>query len=120
MKRLAKDRAGRYATASDLADDLRAFLDGRAIRARRPAIPTQVARWLTRVSLTIPLAYGTLVVDAYLALASIAARTTQNRLPPFGVVGNSQGSRVVVLLVATGTAALAIGPLRAVGTRAKS
>ncbi len=37
MKCLAKEPAERYATAQELADDLRAFLDGRPIRARAPA-----------------------------------------------------------------------------------
>ena len=58
--------------------------------------------------------YGALVVDAYLVLASIAARMMKAEylayLPPFGAV---EPSRFVVLLVATWTAVLAIGCLSA-------
>ncbi len=62
-------------------------------------------------------AYGTLVVDAYLALASVATKALPREghrfLPPFGFVGASQASRFVVLLVATWTAILALGCLKA-------
>jgi hypothetical protein len=67
-----------------------------------------------RISFSTVLAYGTLVVDGYLALASIATKMmSQKCLPPFGMVGDSHPSRVLVLLVATWTAALAIVCLRA-------
>ena len=36
LKAMAKDPAGRYATAQELADDLRRFLEDRPIMARRP------------------------------------------------------------------------------------
>src|SRR5262249_57294824 len=36
LKAMAKDPAGRYATAQELADDLRPFLEHRPILARRP------------------------------------------------------------------------------------
>ena len=61
--------------------------------------------------------YGTLVVDAYLILASIAAPMMEAQyrayLPPFGSAEFGQPSRFVVLLVATWTAVLAMGCLRA-------
>lgn len=61
-------------------------------------------------------AYVTLVVDAYLALASIATRMMprdfQHYLPPFGD-GASEGFRTLVLLVATWTSVLALGCLHA-------
>jgi hypothetical protein len=64
-------------------------------------------------------AYGTLVVDAYLALASVATRATPREghryLPPFGWVGASDASRFLVVVVATWTAILALGCLRASG-----
>jgi hypothetical protein len=64
-------------------------------------------------------AYGTLVVDAYLALASVASKATPREghryLPPFGWVGASEASRFLVLVVATWTAILALGCLRAGG-----
>lgn len=46
MKCLAKEPFDRYAAASDLASDLRAFLDGRPIRARRASVLELAARWI--------------------------------------------------------------------------
>jgi hypothetical protein len=61
-------------------------------------------------------AYGTLALDAYLALACVATRAIprdgHRYLPPFGFVGASEASRFVVLSVATWTAILALGCLR--------
>lgn len=45
VKCLAKEAAQRYATAQALADDLRAFLEGRPIAARAPSLPQRVGRW---------------------------------------------------------------------------
>ncbi|MFO0914719.1 MAG: protein kinase [Pirellulales bacterium] len=45
MKCLAKDPGARYAAAADLAADLRAFLDGRPIRARRAGPIERAIRW---------------------------------------------------------------------------
>lgn len=62
-------------------------------------------------------AYGTLVVDAYLALACAAIRALPREghqyLPPFGWIGASEAGRILVLSVATWTAILALGCLRA-------
>jgi len=38
LKALEKNPADRYATAKELADDLRRFLDDKPIRARRPSL----------------------------------------------------------------------------------
>jgi len=48
LKCLSKEAGHRYATAQDLADDLRAFLDGRAISARPPSLPERALRWARR------------------------------------------------------------------------
>jgi hypothetical protein len=64
LKALAKDPAERYATAAELADDLRRFLADRPIRARRPTLPERTARWVRR---------HTAAVLAALAVALLAA-----------------------------------------------
>ena len=62
-------------------------------------------------------AYETLLADAYLALAWVATRMMHREyhryLPPFGIDGVSEGSGLLVLIVATWTAVLALGCLRA-------
>jgi serine/threonine protein kinase len=48
LKAIAKEPAERYATAQELADDLRRFLDDRPIRARRPPWLHRVRKWSQR------------------------------------------------------------------------
>src|SRR5205823_4119893 len=45
LKAMAKDLSGRYATALELAADLRRFLDDRPILARRPGLLERTFRW---------------------------------------------------------------------------
>jgi serine/threonine protein kinase/WD40 repeat protein/Tfp pilus assembly protein PilF len=47
-KAMARDADQRYATATELADDLRAFLENRPIRARRASAVEQFLRWCHR------------------------------------------------------------------------
>lgn len=48
LKAMAKDVGARYATAQELADDLKRFLADQPIRARRPNLFQQVRRWSRR------------------------------------------------------------------------
>jgi serine/threonine protein kinase/Flp pilus assembly protein TadD len=48
LKAVEKNPADRYATAQELADDLRRFLDDQPIRARRPSWRQVAARWARR------------------------------------------------------------------------
>lgn len=45
---LAKEPSARYASAEALVQDLRAYLEGRPVRARRPRLPERVGRWARR------------------------------------------------------------------------
>ncbi len=47
-KAMARDPAGRYATAAALAEDLRRFVEDRPIRARRVSVAERLARWCRR------------------------------------------------------------------------
>jgi serine/threonine protein kinase len=48
LRALAKEQARRYASACDLADDLRRFLDGRPVAARRPTLAMRLMKWARR------------------------------------------------------------------------
>jgi hypothetical protein len=48
LKAMAKEASGRYATATDLADDLRRFLEDKPVLARRPALLDRAAKWSRR------------------------------------------------------------------------
>jgi len=45
---MAKEPASRYATARDLADDLRHFLEDKPIRAQRPTAWERLVKWARR------------------------------------------------------------------------
>lgn len=70
-----------------------------------------------RTKFYLVLEYGTLVVDVYLALASIASKMMKQEyrhyLPPFGSEGVAEPSRFMVLLVANWTGILAMACLKA-------
>jgi WD40 repeat protein len=68
LKALEKNPADRYATAQDLADDLRRFLEDRPIRARRPSLPLRVRKWARRHR---PVVVAVLVMTAVAVAAAI-------------------------------------------------
>jgi hypothetical protein len=49
LKALEKNPADRYATAKDLADDLRRWLGDEPIRARRPGLYQRARKWEWRL-----------------------------------------------------------------------
>jgi predicted Ser/Thr protein kinase/tetratricopeptide (TPR) repeat protein len=73
LKCLEKDPARRYATADDLADDLRRFLDGRPVRARRASAAERVRRWAVRnpaIAGLLAAVFGLLTAVAVVAVAA--------------------------------------------------
>ena len=48
LKAMAKEPESRYATAQELAEDLRRFLEHRPIKARRPSLMERAAKWARR------------------------------------------------------------------------
>ncbi len=48
MKAVAKDPGARYATAQEMADDLRRYLEDKPVLARRPSVARRAARWIRR------------------------------------------------------------------------
>ncbi|WP_372718343.1 protein kinase [Novipirellula sp.] len=74
MKCLSKDASRRYDSARKLADDLRAFAEGRPISARRASFVERSARWLKRQKSTVGLAVS--VVAATVAMILLGVTTT--------------------------------------------
>ena len=70
LKATAKEPDERYETAHHLADDLGRFLDHKPIRARRPSLADQGAKWMRRnsVPLTASLVTAALVLAGGLLL----------------------------------------------------
>jgi tetratricopeptide (TPR) repeat protein len=52
-KAMAREPSERYATAKELADDLRRFLESRPIAARPPSLTDRVAKWARRHSTAV-------------------------------------------------------------------
>jgi serine/threonine protein kinase/tetratricopeptide (TPR) repeat protein len=71
LKAIAREPAERYASAAELADDLRRFLEDRPIRARRPTWAESAARWARRHKTVVWAA----VVMLLLGLAGLATST---------------------------------------------
>jgi serine/threonine protein kinase len=71
LKAMAREPEGRYATAQELADDLRRFLEGRPILAARPALRERASRWGRRHPTAVAVAAAVLGV----ALAALLVTT---------------------------------------------
>jgi tetratricopeptide (TPR) repeat protein len=69
LKAMAKDAADRYATARELADDLRRFLEDHPIRARRPSLPERAVKWARRHKPLVAFAAAT----QFLAVVGLSA-----------------------------------------------
>jgi WD40 repeat protein len=86
-KALEKNPAERYATAQELADDLKRFLDDHPIRARRPTVVQRLRKWGRRhralvmwVILGLTIAVLGLIVSTALIAAAYQAENKQRNL----------------------------------------
>jgi tetratricopeptide (TPR) repeat protein len=68
LKAMAKSPEERYATAQELADDLRRFLEDKPIKAKRPSLGQRAVKWARRHK-TVVRAAGVVVVLTMVALA---------------------------------------------------
>jgi WD40 repeat protein len=71
LKAMAKVPQERYATAQELADDLKRFLEDKPIRAKRPSLRQRVVKWARRHKTVVRAA----VVMLVLAAAGLAVST---------------------------------------------
>lgn len=72
MKCLSKDARQRYNSAAQLADDLRAFLDGRPIAARRAGLIERTGRWIKRQKRSVALTAGAVAGTLLLVVFGVA------------------------------------------------
>jgi WD40 repeat protein/serine/threonine protein kinase len=68
LKAMAKNPDERYATAQELAEDLRRFLEDKPIKAKRPSLRQRAAKWARRHK-TVVRAAGVVLLLAVVALA---------------------------------------------------
>ena len=81
VKCLAKEPARRYQTAHELAEDLRAFLDGRPIAARRLGVLARTTRWVKkRRKMATTMAAVAACVAALFVVGFLAWRTHEESL----------------------------------------
>jgi serine/threonine protein kinase len=74
LKAMAKSAEERYATAQELADDLRRFLDDRPLVAKRPAVWQRAGKWVRRhKSLVRAISAGLAIAVIALAASSVFA-----------------------------------------------
>jgi WD40 repeat protein/serine/threonine protein kinase len=72
LKALAKEPAERYATAQELAEDLRHWLEDRPIRARKPSVWQRLRKWRRRHRALVGAAAMTLLLAlVFLAISSL-------------------------------------------------
>jgi serine/threonine protein kinase len=72
LKALEKNPNDRYASAQELADDLRRFLDNRPIRARRPSLAQRLRKWSWRHRAVVTSTAVSLLVLLTLVVAGLA------------------------------------------------
>jgi hypothetical protein len=106
LKALAKNPAERYATARDLADDLRRFLEDRPIQARRPGLGQRLRKWARRHRALVGAAVVCLLVAGAALAGSVGWAAGERRarraeaVKAFGVADNTTMT-VMDLLLAT-------------------
>jgi serine/threonine protein kinase len=79
LKATAREAQHRYATAGEMAADLRAFLEDRPIRARRASGPERLARWCRRNKMVATLAATAAFSMLLAASAGWLAFASENR-----------------------------------------
>jgi serine/threonine protein kinase/WD40 repeat protein/tetratricopeptide (TPR) repeat protein len=77
LKAMAKNPAERYATAQDLADDLRRFLEDRPIRARRPTLAQRGRKLVRRHRAVVTTMVGGAFAVAAVAIALLVYSNVQ-------------------------------------------
>jgi serine/threonine protein kinase/tetratricopeptide (TPR) repeat protein len=78
-KAIAKEPAERYATAQELADDLRRFLEDKPIRARRPPLRRVLVKWARRHRGIVVTAAAAMLVGLVLGITGLVLSNVRVR-----------------------------------------
>ncbi len=79
LKAMAKEPSARYASASAMSEDLRRFLAGEAIRARRTGPVEQLWRWSRRNPLAASLAAAVAVMGLVVVVGTMISARREAR-----------------------------------------
>jgi serine/threonine protein kinase len=79
LKALRKEPAERYASAGELAEDLKRFLKGQPIHARRPTLRERARGWVRRHAVELTVAGGGLLVVTTVLAVSVAMTIKASR-----------------------------------------
>jgi serine/threonine-protein kinase len=71
LKAIARERDARYATAKELADDLRRYLGGESVLARRPSLFDRTWKWMQRRRGLVTAGFATLLVSLLVMAVSL-------------------------------------------------
>lgn len=94
LKAMAREPEGRYQTAQEMADDLRRFLDGQPILARRPNLRERMRRWAQRHRTVLGAALGVMLLSFVGLLAAlVVVWNEQARTKAAAVEAKRQGQR---------------------------
>jgi outer membrane protein assembly factor BamB len=96
LKCLDKDAARRYASAKDLAGDLGALLEGKAIKARRRSLPERLGMWMKRQGRTFKMVAASAVVAMLLLAALLQGLDWRRRWLLGGVSFSNDGPAQLV------------------------
>jgi serine/threonine protein kinase len=80
LKAMEKSPADRYATAQELADDLRRFLEDKPIRAKRPTLVQRAVKWVRRHRAVSWMAVAALAIIAVASTVSAVIIAQQRNL----------------------------------------
>jgi tetratricopeptide (TPR) repeat protein len=93
LKAMAREPEGRYQTAQEMADDLRRFLEGKPVMARRPGWRERVVRWSSRHRAALAGTLAVLLLGCAGLLAALVVLWNEQARTREALVRAEQGER---------------------------
>ncbi len=116
LKAMAKDPAGRYATAQEMADDLKRYLEDKPVLARRPSLASRAVKWSRRHRGLVAASFVVLVL-AVTGLAAYSIRVADEQRKTRTALGHARNA-VDKFLVEAGVARMTDDPVPSPAKRA--